>query len=159
MRRKEDIISAVFSMLIGVMLIVMKGQVVSIAVTVFGIIVLISAVIDLINKLINSAIIKAVIGACILIFGWAFMSVAMYLLAAAIIIMGLLRIVNLHKILPEEMTFRQKVFAYVRPLITVLAGICLLFNQGGTVDWIFIVTGILLVGEGVLDVADALKKQ
>lgn len=159
MRRKEDIISAIFSMLIGVMLIVMKGQVVSIAITVFAVIVLISAIIDLVNKLINSAIVKAVIGVCILIFGWVFVSVALYLLAAAIIIMGLLRIVNMHKILPEDMTHQQKLFAYIRPAITVLAGICLLFNQGGAVNWVFILTGVLLVAEGVLDVADALKKQ
>ena len=58
MGRKEDIISAVFSMLIGVMLIVLKGQVVSIAITVFAVIVLISAVIDLFHKLTNSAIVK-----------------------------------------------------------------------------------------------------
>ncbi len=159
MRRKEDIISAVFSMLIGVMLVVMKGQVVSIAITVFAIIVLISAVIDLINKLVNSTIVKGVVGVCILIFGWVFVSVALYLLAAAIIIMGLLRIVNMHKILPEEMDHREKIFAYIRPAITVLAGICLLFNQGGAVNWVFILTGVLLVAEGVLDVADALKKQ
>lgn len=157
MRRKEDIISALFSMLIGVMLIVMKGQVVSIAITVFAVIVLISAVIDLIHKLVNSAVVKAVIGVCLLIFGWVFVSVALYLLAAAIIIMGLLRIVNMHKILPEDMTHQEKLFAYIRPAITVLAGICLLFNQGGAMDWVFILTGILLVAEGVLDVADALK--
>ena len=80
MRRKEDIISALFSMLIGVMLIVMKGQVVSIAITVFAVIVLISAVIDLVHKLVNSAVVKAVIGVCLLIFGWVFVSVALYLL-------------------------------------------------------------------------------
>lgn len=159
MKRKEEIISAVFSMLIGVMLVVMKGQVVSIAITVFAAIVLISAVIDLINKLVNSAIIKAVIGVCLLIFGWVFVSVALYFLAAGIIIMGLLRIVNMHKVLPEDMTHEQKLFAYIRPAITVLAGVCLLFNQGGAVDWVFILTGVLLVAEGVLDVADALKKK
>ena len=159
MKRKDDLISAVISMLIGVMLVVMKGQVVSIAITVFAVIVMISAVIDLVNKLINSSIAKAVIGVCLLIFGWVFVSVALYLLAAGIIIFGLLRIVNMHKILPEDMTHEQKLFAYSRPAITVLAGICLLFNQGGAVDWVFILTGILLVAEGVLDVADALKKQ
>jgi hypothetical protein len=157
MGRKEDIISAVFSMLIGVMLIVMKGQVVSIAITVFAVIVLISAVIDLFHKLTNSAIVKGVLGVCILIFGWVFVSVALYLLAAAIIIMGLLRLVNMHKFLPEDMTYEQKLFAYARPALTVLAGVCLLFNQGGAVNWVFILTGILLVAEGVLDVADALK--
>ena len=159
MRRTEDIISAIISMLIGVMLVVMKGQVVSIAITVFSVIVMIYAVIDLVNKLTNSAIAKAVIGVCLLIFGWVFVSVALYLLAAGIIIFGLLRIVNMHKILPEDLTHDQKLFAYIRPAITVLAGICLLFNQGGAVDRVFILTGILLVAEGVLDVADALKKQ
>lgn len=159
MQRKDDLISAVISMLVGVMLVVMKGQVVSIAITVFAVIVMISAVIDLVNKLINSAIAKAVIGVCLLIFGWVFVSVALYLLAAGIIIFGLLRIVNMHKVLPEDLTHEQKLFAYSRPGITVLAGICLLFNQGGAVNWVFILTGVLLVAEGILDVADALKKK
>ena len=45
----------------------------------------------------NMGIVKAVVGVCILVFGWVFVNLALYILAAAIIIMGLLRITNIHK--------------------------------------------------------------
>ncbi len=158
MRRKEDIVSALFSMLIGIMLIVLRNQVVSIAMTVFGAIVLVSAVMDLINKQFNMAIVKAVLGICIIAFGWVFDNVALYLLAAVIIVLGLLRIVNMHKFFTETTTGKQKLFAYLRPIVTVIAGACLMFSQGGLVVWVVIATGVLLVAEGLLDVASALQK-
>lgn len=156
MRRKEAILSAAFSVLVGVLMIVMKAQVVRVAMTVFGAILLISAIIDFVNKLTNSAIVKTVIGVCVLVFGWLFVEVALYILAAAIVLFGLLRIVNMHKFLEEGLTFKQKLFVYVRPVITVIAGACLLLDQGRMLDWVFILTGVLFVADGILDVIDAL---
>lgn len=157
MDKKESMMTSIISIVLGLLLIVMKGEIISLALTVLGVAVLVSAGVDFANKWMNTGIVKAVIGVCILVFGWVFVNLALYILAAAIIIMGLLQISNIYKYAPVEITLKGKILLYAKPALTVLAGGCLLFNQGGTIDWIFIVTGILLMVEGVLELADAFK--
>ena len=159
MERKENIVSSVIFIVLGLMLIIMKGDVISLAITLLGLAVLISAVVDFIDKLTNMGIVKAVVGVCILVFGWVFVNLALYLLAAAIIIMGLLRITNTHKLIPVNLTLKEKIFVYAKPVAMVLAGVSLLFNQGGTIAWIFVLSGILLMLEGVLELADTFKNK
>ena len=157
MKKNESIVSAIISIVLGFMLTIMKSEVISIAITILGIAILISAIIDFLNKLTNAAIIKGVIGICILVFGWMFVNLALYILAAAIIVMGLLQIANMRNFVPVNLTTMDKVLIYLKPIITVLAGACLLFHQGGTIDWIFIVAGVLLIIEGILNLLYAMK--
>ena len=97
MNKNEGIVSSIIYIALGLMLIIMKGSVISLAITILGVAVLISAIMDLVNKLTNIGIVKAVIGVCILAFGWMFIDLALYILAASIIVMGLLNISNIHK--------------------------------------------------------------
>lgn len=149
MEKRENMLTAIVSILLGLLLITLKGQVISIALTILGGAILLWAVIDFVNQMTSSGIVKSVIGICVLVFGWMFVNLALYILAAAIIIMGLLQIVNLHKICPINLTITQKILFYAKPAVIVLAGGCLLLNQGGTIDWVFIITGVLLIVEGV----------
>lgn len=80
MKKNESIVSAIISIVLGFMLTIMKSEVISIAITILGIAILISAIIDFLNKLTNAAIIKGVIGICILVFGWMFVNLALYIL-------------------------------------------------------------------------------
>lgn len=157
MKKKENMIAAVISILLGFMLIIMKNHIISLAITVIGVAVLVSAVVSFINKLTNIGIMKAVVGVCILVFGWMFINLALYILAASIIVMGLLQINDIRRFVLVDFTLKDKILLYTKPGVTVLAGICLLFNQGGTIAWVFILTGILLVAEGVLELISLLK--
>ena len=80
-----------------------------------------------------------------------FINLALYILAAGIIIFGLLQIIGTHRIGTVFLTSRESVMAYIRPVLTISVGALLLFHQDGVIDWLFIVTGILLAAEGVLD--------
>ena len=155
MNKNEGIVSSIIYIALGLMLIIMKGSVISLAITILGVAVLISAIMDLVNKLTNIGIVKAVIGVCILAFGWMFIDLALYSLAASIIVMGLLKISNIHKFSPVNLTAKDKIMLYMKPVVTVIAGACLFFNQGGTISWIFFVTGALLVIEGVMELVDS----
>lgn len=158
MTKKGNVFSAAISIVLGLMLLIMKDDVISIALTILGIAVIISAIVDFKNKMTNSAIIKAVIGVCILLFGWLFVNLALYILAAAIIISGLLQISDISKLSPVNLPAKEKALLYLKPVLTVLAGACLLFNQGGTIAWVFTATGILLIAEGILDLVHSAKK-
>ena len=45
---------------------------------------------------------------------------------------------------------------YATPTFLLLVGVLLLFNQNNTVDWVFIISGVLTVAEGGLLFANAL---
>lgn len=150
MNQKENMATAFVSILLGVLLITLRDRVIGAAITVLGVAVLVSAVADFMAKLTNTAIIKAVVGVSILVFGWMFVDLALYILAAGIILMGLLQISGIHRFSPVNLTTQEKLVAYMRPVVMVLAGACLLFNKNGTLAWVFVVTGILLVVQGVV---------
>ena len=157
MNKKEGIISALISIVLGLLLIILKGDVIGIAITVLGAAVIVMAVIDFVNRLINMGIIKAVAGVFIIVFGWLFINLALYILAAAIIAMGLLRMVNIHRFCPANLSLGHKLLLYIKPAVMIIAGACLLFNQGGTIAWVFIVTGVLLITEGALEIVGIIK--
>lgn len=157
MDKRTNIISAAITIIIGLLLMILQGRVISIVLTVCAVAVLVSAVMDFIGKKMESGAIKAVIGVCILIFGWAFVELAFYILAAAIIIMGITQIINIRKYGPHGVTVKDNVFIYGKSVLTVIAGACLLFNQGGAINGVFIATGILLIVEGVMELIAAAK--
>ena len=151
MEKKENVILGLIYIVVGVLMIIMKGGVINAAITVVGVAVIISAIFDFSNRMTNTGIVKAVIGVCVLVFGWLLVNIAFYILAACIIIMGLFQIVNINRYGPVNLTGGQKFLTYIRPVLTVIAGACLLFNQAGTINWIFVVTGVLLIVEGFLE--------
>lgn len=153
MSANNKLLSAIVSVVLGVLLIIMQKDVISFALTLIGIALIVSAVMDFSKQATQNGIIKAVIGAVIIAFGWLFVSAAVYILAAILVLQGILQIVDTYKLHSSLPGGAQKAFSYSKPVISLLAGICLLFNQGGTISWVFIVCGILLVAEGVIALA------
>lgn len=152
MKVSNKLLTAILTVALGVMFIVLKGEVVSIAMTLLGVALLVAAVIDLVNKQVPPAIVKGVMGAAVIIFGWLFVSLALYVMAAVLLIYGLLLVYELAK------SKTKKLLSYVGPVIMVVAAICLLFAQGNAINLMFIVSGAFLIVEGVLMLIDAMKK-
>ena len=140
-----------FAIVLGLLLFLLKGEVISIVLTIIGILVLVSAFFDWKNQRTNTGLVKLVVGICILFFGWLFVNLALFLLAAVIIIIGLKKIIQVKEQNPVNLSMQEKVVVYAKPVLTVLAGAILLLNQGGVIDWIFMVVGILLIIEGALE--------
>ena len=135
MNQKRNVASALGSILLGILLIVMKGKIITAAITLLAVFVIVGAIMDFVAGLVNYGIMKSVAGICILVFGWVFASLAFYILAAGIILMGLLQISSIKKTMPVN----------------------LLFNQSGTIAWAFIATGVLLVINGIMTLVGANK--
>lgn len=155
MGQNRSVCSAIISIIAGVLLIVMKGEVINLVLTVIGIGLLVLAVLDLVHRQTRDGIIKAVLGVCVLSFGWLFVNLALYVLAIVIIVMGVMQIVETSRYALVGYSFQDKFLLYLQPVATVLAGLFLLFNRGGAISWMFIVTGLLLVVEGILDLVSA----
>lgn len=158
MKKKENIISAFIPIVLGVLFITMKGKVINIALAVIGVSILISAIVDFVNKFTNSGIIKAGIGLCVLVFGRMFVNLNLYILSGAIIITGILQISDIHRFTTVGFTLKDKILIYLKPAVIVLLGACLLFNQGGMISGLFVIIGILFVIEGILELIDCYKR-
>lgn len=150
MKKTEKMVSALLTIALGVLLIVLKGSVISILMTVLGVGLIAFGLVDLCNRLIPPAVVKIVVGAIVILCGWVIVEAVLYVLAAALLIVGILLLYE--KITSKIVcpTFWQTVCEYAVPVVFILIGIFLLFNQGNTVDWVFILSGSFTIIEGGL---------
>ena len=156
--RINKLISAILTVALGVLLIVMKAEVLSIGITVLGIALIVAAILDFVRKKIVAGIVKIALTILFVVLGWAVIEIALYILAAFLVVYGVLDILGklAGKKLPKS--FFGKIIAFVEPAICIVAAICLVFYQGATMGWIFILTGVVLIINGVLALIEAIVK-
>ena len=144
MQKNSSLMTAVLTIALGIVFVIKRGGVLGLAVSLVGIVLIIAAIFDLVKKDTTAAIIKGVIGIGVLVFGNLFIHLALYLIAIMLLMMGLLQLVQALR------NKNRNTIALITPVLSVLAGICLLFQQGSSVDWIFVMVGIVLIIEGIL---------
>ena len=149
MSKKQKLIVALATILLGVLFIILKKDVIGIAMTIIGAILVIEGVIAIIKKAIFYGIIFIIIGALIITFGWIYAKIVIYIAAALLLIYGVYELLMLLKL-------KAKPIWLANPVIKIVAAVFLLFNQEGTLDWIFIVCGVLLCIEGAFSAIYAL---
>lgn len=154
MWNKNSIITLIALIVLGALLIILKSDVISFALTLIGIALILAAMIDFSQQMTHIGVVKAVAGIVVIIFGWVFVSVALYILAIVLIIQGVFQIIDTYRLRSVMPKGIRKTFSYLSPVASVLAGICLMFYQGGTISWIFVLSGLLLVIEGILSLAN-----
>ena len=152
MKNLSKLASPLLSIALGVLLLVFKGGIISIALTVLGVLFIVMGVMDLVNKQNQTGLIRFIIGAVIIALGWLLVSVALYIFAVLLVLSGAYGIFTLTK------NNKKLSIAYIQPILLLIAGACLFFNQGTTVDWVFIVVGAVLLAQGVLALYNGLKK-
>ena len=152
----SKLIAAILMTVLGILFIVFKNDIIGIGMTVLGAMLIIQAVLDLIGKNYVSAVIKAVIGVLLIVLGWLFVTVALYIMAAVLLIYAILMLIEVIKALPKLKTALAKVVGFIQPVGYLVVALCLLFNQGGTVAFVFILAGIFLIIQGALALVDCL---
>ena len=148
MKRTEKIAIALLIITLGLVLTILKEDVISILMTALGLGLIVLGCMDLYHKCIPPAVVKIVVGAIIILFGWLLVSAVLYILAAGLIIFGILMLYELLKKRAKDDNLLQTIGKYAIPSLCLLIGILLLFNQGGTVAWVFVLSGIATILEG-----------
>ena len=77
MTKLSQFTSALMTLILGVLFVMLKGGVVGIAIKVFAAVLIITAVIELIKLKIASGVVKAILAVVLLIFGWAITEIAL----------------------------------------------------------------------------------
>lgn len=159
MTKTQKILSAILTMALGVMLIVLQGEVISIAMTVLGVGCIVLGIMDLAQKRVPPAVVHLVLGVIIIVCGWAIVGAVLYLLAGVLLVAGILLVYEKLKLRVRCSTWHQALCEYAVPVLCIVIGILLLFNQGNTVNWVFIVCGIITLIEGGLLLVEALQTE
>ncbi len=158
--RKIDsrIFSGIISVVLGIMFITLKGGVIGIVLTIIGLAAIAMGISDFVNNQTTPAIIKCIIGILILVLGWVLVDIALYVVAGAFIVFGIYQIASAVK-LANLCAPSQKVLLFVKPVATLLAGLCLFFNKNGVIDWLFIIIGALILAQGVISILEIIEKR
>lgn len=154
MKTSEKLISALLTILLGVLFMVMKSDVVRVAMTILGIALIVIGILNLVDKYVAPAVVKIVLGALIVLCGWRIVEAVLYIVAALLLIYGILDLYMRSKAGIKVVNFNSLLF-YAKPILMILLAILLFFNK---LNGIFIVAGICAVLEGALMLVDAVKK-
>lgn len=144
-QNRNNIVAAVLMAVLGILFIVWQSKVITVCMTILGIMLLVQAVLELITRHLILCAVKAVIGVVLIIFGWKLVSFSLYVMAAVLLIYGIIQLVYALKGLATLHTPFAKIIGFFQPVICLVIAGLLLFNQGGTVTWVFIVSGIFLL--------------
>lgn len=153
MKFNDKLITAIAAIVVGVLFIALKGDVLSIAFTVLGAALIVMGILDAAKKDSKSGTVKIVAGLVTVLLGWTLVSITLYIVAALMILYCLMNLVSSLK----TDGYSMSTVHYAKPVIGLAAGICLLLNQGGTVSWVFIFTGIVFIAEGIMMLAECKK--
>jgi hypothetical protein len=155
MKKTEKIITALFIVALGVLLICLRGELIKLLMTVLGLGLIALGVMDIFSKQIPPAIVKIVGGIVAIVCGWTIVSVVLYLIAAVLLVCGILLLYDKYKRRVNCESILSAIFEYATSVFFVVIGLLLLFNQGNTVNWVFITVGIFTILEGAILFANA----
>ena len=148
MKKTEKFIAAVTTIALGVLLVVLRGDMIRIITSTLGIMIVVLGVLDFFKRDAKIAIAKCVIGILTLLFGFFALKAILYIIAAGLIILGIWWFYDWIKdSCPCPIGFSVILF-FAKPILLIAIGVLLCFNQGGEWQWVFVVTGILTVIEG-----------
>ena len=158
MKKTEKIIAAVLTMALGILLIIMKGNFISILMTVAGLCLIVLGVSDMIHRCVAQAVVKSIVGVFVIVCGWATVGAVLYIVSAILLIFGILLLYDKIKRGVRCRALLNTVLEYTVPSICILIGVLLLFHRASIVKVIFICTGVLTLIEGGILLFNALAE-
>ena len=142
--KKDAIVISLLSIVIGVLFIIYKGSILSYIMTALGIILIIVGAIHLSkdkDKLYG--VILLVFGILLIVSGWAIVSIVLYVLAVLLILYGIIGLLNVKK---------NNALSVIGPLLMIAAGVLFFLSKTKfIIDYFFIIEGVVLIVEGLLN--------
>ncbi len=154
----NDLVTALALICIGLLFIIFQGDIISIAMTAVGVVLIVLGVLDAVGGHTMVGVAKIVFGVLVLAAGWLVVSLALYVLGAFLLIGGISQLITVLKIKVKKITLGY-ITNILQPIVYILVAICLFFNQGGAISWVFIVSGIFLIVDGGVALIGALDRK
>lgn len=149
-KMNADLFSALLYIIIGLLLVIFRSQTLGWAMTIAGVIFVVSGVLELVKKNWTGGAISLIIGIAILVLGWAAAQIVLLVLGILIAIKGALALIDVLK------RRKKNALDLVFPVLTIVVGVLLAVGNG--LDIMILIVGILLTIDGVLGLVSALQK-
>lgn len=153
--RGNEVLTAAMLIVIGCLFMIYKGGVISIAMSLIGVTLLALGIIDLLKGHSFGGVIKLVFSLLVLLCGWLFIKLALYILGAILLVLGVMDLSRLSGVKMKKISL-PLLMHLIQPIIYILIAICLFFNQGGAISWVFTVSGLFLIIDGIVGLVGAL---
>ena len=124
--KKSELFSALLYIIVGVLLIIFQSKTIEWAMTIAGIIFVISGVLDMIKKNYAGGAVSLAIGIAILVLGWLATKIVLLVLGIMIAIKGVVALIEAFK------KSNKSALDFVFPALTVVVGGMLAFGNGLT---------------------------
>jgi uncharacterized membrane protein HdeD (DUF308 family) len=150
-KKKTDaaLISALLYVALGVLLIVFRSGMLGIAMTIAGIVFVVSGILEVAKKNWASGAISLIIGIAILVLGWVAAQIVLLVLGILIALKGIIALVE--ALGKKKVTLLGVLF----PVLTIVVGLVLAFGNG--LDILLVICGVLLALDGVIGLINAIK--
>lgn len=149
-KRNSDLISALLYIVIGVLLIVFRSQTLNWAMTVAGIVFIVSGILDLVKKNWAGGAVSLIIGIAILVLGWVAAAIVLLVLGILIAVKGVVALINVLKKGPKN------ALEVIFPILSIVIGVLIALGNG--LDLLLVIGGVLLTIDGIIGLVGALKK-
>ncbi len=150
MKKSEKVIAAVLTMIIGALLIALKGKFVGVVAVVVGVSLIVLGIVDIFGTGVPPAVIKIVLGVIVIVCGFSVVRAVVYVISAALLIVGSLLLYDKLKNGLRCMDLPQRICEIAIPSVCLFIGILLLFHSVKLMNMIFVICGILSLIEGGL---------
>ena len=149
MDRIDTKMLATIDLCLGTLFLCLKGEVIYIALILLTVVLLSVGLMNILEQKLTTGLIEIGIGLISALFTWvpAFQSIAFYLLAILLILLGIYEIVTTMQNKSQGKTNADLLSLLVVPILCIIAGILLIVNAA----WVFIVIGVLLLISGILN--------
>jgi len=150
-KKKTDaaLVSALLYIILGVLLIVFRSGMLGIAMTIAGIIFVVSGILEVAKKNWASGAISLIIGIAILVLGWVAAQIVLLVLGILIALKGIIALIE--ALGKKKITLLGVLF----PVLTIVVGLMLAFGNG--LDILLVICGVLLALDGVIGLINAIK--
>ncbi len=152
-----QISSGLFSIITGLMLAFLRGNILNMVITVIGIGFIVSGLAFGIKHITKFSLLKIIMGICTVVFGNTFINLSMYIMGIALIVLGITQFVSANSYSKGRMGFRYMTLVFIRPVLTLVAGVFIFFNPLGSIEALFLVCGILMTAGGAWDLYRGIK--
>ena len=149
-KKNTELISSLLYIIVGVLLVIFRDQALGWAMTIAGVIFVVSGIIDMCRRNLISGAVSLIIGIAILVLGWLAAKIVLIVLGVLIAVKGIFTLIDVFK------KSRKNALEIVFPILTVVLGALIAFGNG--VGIIIAIAGVLLAIAGVIGLFGSLKK-
>ena len=159
MKKTEQIIAAVLTMVVGILLIAMQDKFIGLLMSIAGACLIVLGLVDLFHRYVPPAVIKIVSGILIIVCGWVLVEAVLYIVSAMLLIAGILLLYDKIKKRVHCDTLFRTVVEYALPSVFIIIGCLLLCHQAFALEIIFVITGIFTLIEGGILLVEAFDNE